>query len=90
MLLLQFAALFLVVYKGECVRADICSKHGLLPGIAGDRDTLSKGKSLILYDVDPPTCDDGIRCKRMCLNTTFGWNYVEVRVVSHCSALLSN
>ncbi len=90
MVLLQFAALFLVVHKGECIRTDVCNKHGLFPGIAGDRDTLLKKKSLILYDVDPPTCDDGKRCKNICLNNTFGWNYVEVRVVSHCSALLSN
>ncbi len=53
--------------KGECAQTDVCNVHGLFPGIARGRDTHFKGKSLILSDVDPSTCDDGKRCLNICL-----------------------
>ncbi len=59
-------------------------------GIAKGRGTLYKGMSLILFDVGLSTCGDGIRCKSICLNTTFGWNNVEVRVVRHLPVLVPN
>ncbi len=90
MVLLHVTVLYLVVFKSKCAQTDACSQHGLFPGIAKDRETLSKGKSLILYDVDPSTCDDGIRCMNICLNSTLGWNYVEVRVLIHGSAFFPN
>ncbi len=67
MVLLHITASLLVDLKGECAQTDICSEHGLFPGIARGRDTLFKGKSLILRDVDPSTCGDGKRCKINCL-----------------------
>ncbi len=90
MVLLHITLLYLVVYKGICGQTDVCSPHGLFSGIARDRKTLSKRKSLIVYDIDPSTCDDGIRCKNICLSNTFVGNYFEVRVVSHWFALFSN
>ncbi len=64
MVLLHIAVLLQVVYKGECAQTNICSEHGLFPGIGRGCGTLSKG--LMLYDVDPSTCDDGKRCKSIC------------------------
>ncbi len=83
---LHITVLLLVLFKGKCAQTDICSKSGLLPGIARDRGTFPKGKSLILNEVGPSACGDWMGCKSIC----FGWNYVEVRVVSHLRALFSN
>ncbi len=89
MVLQRIIVLLLVVFIGESAQTDICSKHGLFPGIARDRGTLSKG-TVTLNDVDLSTCDNGARCKNICLNNTYGWNFIEMRVVSHCPALLVN
>ncbi len=86
MMLMHITVFLLVVSIFECAQTDVCSTHSLFPGVARER----KETTVIFTDIDPSTCDDGVRCKNIYSNNTFGSNYVEVRVVSYWSALFSN
>ncbi len=89
MAILQVTNLLLIMSTGTCAQGDDCSKNGLFPGIAEDRGALSRGETVIIYDMLLSTWGAGLRCRDSCFNNSFGWNFIEVRKVSGFWSVLS-
>ncbi len=85
MALLHLSVLSVAIFAARCTSSAECSKPGLYPGFARDRDALLNAQMVVLHTKLPSPCEAGVRCKNFCLSDCAECNFFEMIKVSPIS-----